>query len=74
MRDFVWSNACLLGLLAAPPLSALAGTEVYVPLGSANAVAVVDADSDRVVAEINGISASHGLAVSWTANFWWRAV
>lgn len=64
MRHYIRSKARFFGLLAALPLTLLAGTEVYVPLGSANAIAVVDAESDRVVAEIPGINASHGLAVS----------
>ena len=59
----------LLGLLVALPMSVSAGTEIYVPLGSANAVAVVDAATDRVVAEIPGVTASHGLAVSRDGNF-----
>ena len=64
MRHYIRSKARFFGLLAALPLTLLAGTEVYVPLGSANAIAVVDAESDRIVAEIPGINASHGLAVS----------
>lgn len=64
MRDCTCIKAILIGMLAVLPVSLLAGTEVYVPLGSANAIAVVDAESDRVVAEIPGINASHGLAVS----------
>lgn len=64
MRDSILNNANLLGLLADFPLAVFADTEVYVPLGSANTAAVVDAESDRIVAEIPGINASHGLAVS----------
>jgi len=69
MRISTSRKVRLLGLLVALPLSVSAGTEVYVPLGSANAVAVVDADTDRVVAEIPGVTASHGLAVSRDGNF-----
>lgn len=58
-------QAGVLCLLTTLPMAVLAGTKVYIPLGSANAIAVVDADSDRVVAEIPDINASHGLAVSW---------
>lgn len=64
MKSTKRRKTALLGLLAAVPLSVWAGTEVYVPLGSANAIAVVDAESDRIVSEIAGINASHGLAVS----------
>jgi len=56
-------------LLAASPLSVMGGTEVYVPLGSADAIAVVDADTDQVVAEIPEIPSSHGLAVSWDGRY-----
>lgn len=69
MRYSVPVKARFLCLFAVLPLSALASTEVYVPLGSANAVAVVDTDEDRVVAEIPGVIASHGLAVSWGGRF-----
>jgi YVTN family beta-propeller protein len=53
-----------LGLLTLLPLTLFAGTEVYVPLGSANAIAVINADTNKVISEIPGINASHGLAVS----------
>ena len=69
MRYSVPGKARLFCLLAFLPLVVLARTEVYVPLGSANAVAVVDTDADRVVAEIPGVTASHGLAVSWDGRF-----
>jgi len=69
MRYSVPGKARLFCLLAFLPLAVLARTEVYVPLGSANAVAVVDTDADRVVAEILGVTASHGLAVSWDGRF-----
>jgi YVTN family beta-propeller protein len=54
----------ILSLLIFLPLTAFAGTEVYIPLGSANAVAVVDAESDKIIAEIPKINASHGVAIS----------
>lgn len=62
-------KAYWIGLLAALPLAVLARTEIYVPLGTANAVAVLDADTDRVVAEIPDITATHGLGVSWDGRF-----
>lgn len=68
MRDCTGVRAVFIGMLAVLPTSVLAGTEIYVPLGSANAIAVVDADTDRVSAEIPGINASHGLAVSMDGN------
>jgi YVTN family beta-propeller protein len=64
MKDSRPTSLLLAALVALLPVSAMAGTDVYVPLGSVNAVAVVDADTDRVVAEIPGVIASHGLAVS----------
>lgn len=63
MRDRICTRI-IIGLLVVLPASLSASTEVYVPLGSANAIAVVDADSNRVSAEIPGINASHGLAVT----------
>lgn len=59
----------LFGLVMTLPLLVMGGTEVYVPLGSANAIAIVDADKDQVVAEIPEINSSHGLAVSWDGRF-----
>lgn len=64
MRDCTSVRAVFIGMLAVLPASVLASTEIYVPLGSANAIAVVDADSDRVITEIPDINGSHGLAVS----------
>jgi len=37
---------------------------VYIPLGSANAVLLVDAAGDRVIGRIDGIEAVHGLAAT----------
>jgi YVTN family beta-propeller protein len=45
--------------LAAP---ALAAETVYIPLGAANAVAIVDAGTDRVTGRIGGLPEVHGLA------------
>ncbi|MEA3274092.1 MAG: YncE family protein [Pseudomonadota bacterium] len=69
MKDSRWRGPLLVGWLTALPLLVMGGTEVYVPLGSANAIAVVDADADRVVAEIPEVNASHGLAVSWDGRY-----
>ena len=48
-----------LAALAAP---ALAAETVYIPLGSANAVAIIDAGADRVTGRIGGLPEVHGLA------------
>jgi YVTN family beta-propeller protein len=53
----------LLTLLVSPAIS-LAEVLVYMPLGAANAIAVVDADSDKVIAKIPGVVNSHGLAIT----------
>jgi DNA-binding beta-propeller fold protein YncE len=53
----------LLALLIFPVISP-ARVLVYMPLGAANAIAVVDADSDRVIAKIPGVINSHGLAIT----------
>lgn len=45
-------------------MPALAGSKVYVPMGSANEVIVIDTDQDKVVGAINGVMESHGLAGS----------
>ncbi len=48
-------------LVVAAPL-AMAETLVYVPLGSAGEVLVIDAASDRIVGQIAGFEEVHGLA------------
>ncbi len=37
---------------------------VYIPLGNANGIAVVDVDTNRVIKEIGGVINSHGLAAT----------
>ncbi len=54
----VFLIAAVLGM-ASP---ALGGTRVYVPLGDANAVLVIDADSDSVIGRIADVNEVHGLA------------
>lgn len=59
MKTFtIFLLAAMIG--AASP--ALAGTLVYVPMGDANEVLVIDADQDRVIGRISGVDNSHGLA------------
>lgn len=41
---------------------ALAGTLVYVPMGGANEVLIIDADQDKVIGKIPGVENAHGLA------------
>jgi len=43
---------------------AIAATTIYVPIGSANEVLVIDGDSDQVVGRIGDVTNVHGLAVS----------
>ncbi|NIR59491.1 MAG: YncE family protein [Gammaproteobacteria bacterium] len=64
MKRFLFGVAvgCGIGLSAALP--ARAAPTVYVPLGHANAVAVIDAAEDRVVDRITGVHNAHGLAVT----------
>jgi len=50
--------------VAVLPGASLAATTVYVPLGAANEVLVVDAAGDRVVRRIADVFNAHGLAVS----------
>lgn len=46
------------------PLSSLAGPTVYVPLGAANQVIAIDADSHRITARYEGIENPHGLVAT----------
>ena len=55
------SATVLAALVGAVPQPAPAGT-VYVPMGSAGEVLVIDADSDTIVGRIAGIEDAHGLA------------
>ena len=43
---------------------ALAATTIYVPVGSANEVLIIDGDSDQVVGRIGDLTNAHGLAAS----------
>ena len=52
----------LLAAFAAGVSPALAGTTVYVPLGSAGEVLVIDAGTDTIAGTIAGTEAAHGLA------------
>jgi hypothetical protein len=47
--------------LAGPSLAA---TTVYVPVGSANEILVIDGEQDRVIGSISDVSNVHGLAAS----------
>jgi len=57
-------KAALLGLLAIAtmPASAAAEGRMYVPLGDANAIAVIDTGQHKVISKIDGTLAVHGLA------------
>ena len=52
----------LAAAVAGAATHAIAGVTVYVPLGSAGEVLVVDADKDRIVGTIPGLPDVHGLA------------
>ncbi len=56
----------VLGLAAA---AAAPGDEVYVPLGGAGKVLVIDAASDRAKGTIEGLPAAHGLAATPDGRF-----
>ena len=49
-------------ILIAPALPAVAGGEVYVPMGSGDRILVVDSSTDRVIGKITEIPNAHGLA------------
>lgn len=48
---------------------ALAGPKVYVPMGSADEVIVIDTDQDKIVGSIKAVTESHGLAGSSDGRF-----
>lgn len=47
--------------LAGPSLAA---TTVYVPVGSANEILIIDGEQDQVIGSITGVTNAHGLAAS----------
>lgn len=59
----------LLGMLVGAAAQAMAAGTVYVPLGSADEVLVIDAAGDRVVDKIPGLEAAHGLASTPSGDF-----
>lgn len=50
--------------MLASVVSAAAAAPVYIPLGSADSIVVVESDNDRVTGRIDGIPAVHGLAAT----------
>jgi len=66
MQNFLktLSTPLLLVTLLVGMSPAVQAATVYVPLGSANGIAVIDADKDRVVAMIPGVLNVHALAVT----------
>ncbi len=59
----------LLGALVGAALPAIAAGTVYVPLGSADEVLVIDTAGDLVVDQVSGLEASHGLASTPSGDF-----
>jgi len=58
-------KAALLGIVSlAIPLQSLASPTVYVPLGSANEILVIDAATDRITGKISGLKNPHGLSMT----------
>lgn len=55
-------GAMAFAVLMGSGLPAAAGGVVYIPLGSAGQIVVVDVEQDRVVDHIDGLPAVHGLA------------
>ncbi|PHS78934.1 MAG: hypothetical protein COB59_04565 [Rhodospirillaceae bacterium] len=41
---------------------ALAGTKVYIPMGGANEVIIIDGEKDKIIGSIKDVAGSHGLA------------
>lgn len=57
-----WFATCLISLLL--PLPLIAEPTVYVPLGSANLVVAIDADSDSIISSYQGVENPHGLVAT----------
>lgn len=62
------SSAALLGLclaiLSGLSVPVTAGENVYIPLGSADQVVIIDTQQKRIVGKIDGLPAVHGLAAT----------
>jgi DNA-binding beta-propeller fold protein YncE len=67
--ESLFRTAFAAAVLAAPALAAAAGEIVYIPLGSAGKVVIVDTERDAVVDEIDGLPAVHHVAVSPDGRF-----
>lgn len=66
VKKFSYAVAAAVAALfiTSPAFSAGAADLVYIPLGSAGKVVVVDAGKDTIVGEIKGLPAVHGLAAT----------
>lgn len=67
MKTVLW-NLVLAAAVAIPATNAVAG-ELYIPLGSDNAIVVVDTERDAVAGRIEGVPAVHGLAATPDGRF-----
>lgn len=59
-----FKTKALVLVLALTPLASLAEPTVYIPLGSANKVIAVDAETDRVTQTYTGVENAHGLVAT----------
>lgn len=57
-------HTLLASLSMAAALGAIAGTTVYIPLGSADSVIAVDAATSRITARYTGVANPHGLVIT----------
>lgn len=57
-------SASVLGVLASAVVAAtaVAGTTVYVPMGSGNEILIIDAETDQITGKITDVTEVHGLA------------
>ncbi|NIR30828.1 MAG: beta-propeller fold lactonase family protein [Gammaproteobacteria bacterium] len=62
MKTVLW-NLVATAALAVPATHAV-GAELYIPLGSDDAIVVVDTERDAIVGRIDGVPAVHGLAAT----------
>ena len=61
MRTYL-KVALMVAVLAVPVSNAAASDTVYVPLGSAGEIVVIDSDRDVIIERIGDVPDSHGLA------------
>jgi len=60
----MYKYGIVFAVLSMLSLELVAGSSMYVPMGNANDIAIIDLDTDRVVARIDELENAHGLSAS----------